>query len=497
MYHVILMIAKIASPTVLVCLAIWFLFFRNRKNNTKNQNTNQNPPEEKNDYDFLFQTKEGRTLLEQTEEGRAKLKEIATSVATIEGVELNIELLERQLEEAGLQDQVLDARLKNKRSKRRTADSTKTKPINDFSDLFFPLGLWIAFAAILFAIPAIVLTVCLWQGYQHQYLSFLVIATALASSMSIFFLVKAILDAGTPIPQRDEVVATLFEKYCGTRKTSGLWFPFPYFGWLELAGVCTEDDDEYLFQVPDDDNPEKITFAPFDLADASLPLKSKVFFRVKDSYNFIFGHEDSTQAMIEYVETYLRRVFRKSDESGKERIMTLEEALLLKANNLIDGFENEDAIQNPNLPATEKRQSHGDFVFEHWGIEVFSIMIIDFELTQAERDALDSVLKARKAKEAAVHTAEITFINADANARGQERLAKAARVTLAEEANGYVDSVKALDGKVTSQQALRHLQEMRKFSNANLIVSGGGNGAGFGAEFGAGSQAFTRNNQHK
>jgi len=180
-------------------------------------------------------------------------------------------------------------------------------PTKEITDLFFPRSLWIYFGVLVLLLPTAVLIANLFLNCGH--LAVFISTTIASLAVSAFFIVRTIKKAWIPVPERDEVVVNRFEKYYGTRKKSGLCFPFPLFGWVDLYGVCTEDDDGLLFQVPNEDGTMKTAY--FDLDDSSIPMIAKVFWRVEDSYKFIFGHEDSIQAMFEYVESFMRRAFMK------------------------------------------------------------------------------------------------------------------------------------------------------------------------------------------
>ncbi|MDD5226177.1 MAG: hypothetical protein PHV97_03205 [Candidatus Omnitrophica bacterium] len=389
------------------------------------------------------------------------------------------------------------------------------------TDKFFPKNLWVAFSALLVALP---LAVAIGGTLAELPKIPTLILTIAAVLVSILMSVLAIKKAWTPVPEMDEVVVTLFEKYYGTIKESGLCLPFPLFGWVELHGANMEDDDALLFQVFDE-KAGKIITAPFDLKNASLPLIAPVFFRIVNSYDFFFGHKDSTQAMIKYVESYMKRVFVKpavgnprDKDYQEERLMMLEEAMLMKSKDVIGGFLTEDSEAAKNQQAVnsvypDHAKSHHDFVKSHWGIEVFSIQIRDFALTESQRQALDSVLVAQKKKEVAKEHAEEVVNEADGKSRARikeaegeaqaiERLAVAGRKKLEETAEGYATTMGKLfhDGMgVMPDETLRHLQLMEKWGNPNSININGdmGGGPGFGATLEAGRNAFNRQNERR
>ncbi len=389
----------------------------------------------------------------------------------------------------------LNSNKKNKVNQTGNKTGRKSKPgkkkSKEITQLFYPHWLWISFLAMISLIPITVLILNLSWQYSQKHPAIFYLSIVISLLIAAYYLVRTVKGANNPLPEKDEFAVTIFKKYCGTRKTPGLFFAFPLFGWVELLGISTEDDQEQLFQVVDKEG--KVSTARFDLDDASVPLLADVFFRIVDAYKFLFGNEDSVQSMVEYVEAYLRRVFIVPADaaSGKsERVMNLEEALLFKAKDMITRFNTEN---------NENGEVHRDFVKSHWGIEVFRIQIRDFDLNEEQRKALNMKLEAKKRKEAAREDADAEAVRADGKARGIERLAKASRVEFAENAAGYSDAVNSFAGKVEPDEVLFHIREMRKFGmpNATLVISDGGGNAAFGAQFEAGRQAYNRNNERK
>jgi regulator of protease activity HflC (stomatin/prohibitin superfamily) len=314
--------------------------------------------------------------------------------------------------------------------------------------------------------------------------------------ISVVLIIISLAKAWTQNTEKDELVVNLFEKYIGTVIRAGLLFPFPFFGWIELFETEMEDDDLFLFQFPDENGKMKI--GNFDLKNASLPLLAKVFFRVIDSYKFVYGHKNATQAMLEYVEAFMRRVLIYHEEGQPDRLMNLEEAMMLKSAELIDHFSSvPDGEETVNEKDSSRKLSEKDFILQNWGIEIFSIKIIDFEMTDGQRADFDKVLTAQKNRETALINADIEFIQKEGVARGIERLALAKEVELSKTANGFANSVKVLvESGMRPDQALRHFQEMAKWQNPNSThVTGNTGFVGMGAGFENGRNTYNRNRQ--
>jgi len=372
------------------------------------------------------------------------------------------------------------------RNRAKVGKMLHQKTVREITSKFFPKRLWVLFSLFLIALPVLIFVFGRLLPLIKNHLGLSVLLTFF---LSLLILISTLRKAWTTVSERNQVIITLFEKYYGTIKKSGLCFPFPLFGWIELLGICMEEQNEHLFQIPDPENPKKQKTALFDLSNASLPLEAEVFYQIVDPYKFTFNHTNSLQAMIKYVETFMRRVFvvpavGNPGEAGyaNERIMTMAEAMLLKSTDVIDDFSAEDSANG---------QNYYNFVLSHWGIDVFKIMVVDFVLTEAQQNALNSVLAAEKLKEASILNADTEEIRAGGVARGRIKLAEASRVELEKNGKGYLETINLLRERgVEPTDALTFMVDMKKFQNVEgaTFFFGDTGGAKLGAAFNAGSQ---------
>jgi len=286
------------------------------------------------------------------------------------------------------------------------------------------------------------------------------------------------------LPQNHNRLVEVFGKLDHIQTEPGLYFLFPYFGWVTTVLGSLADRRIQLFRFVDEGGREEKM--KIDLKDASLDMIAEMTIAITDLNKATYGQQknDSIKAVTRRVEAFLRRSMAKKNFDDLEDVLAGGASLQL-------------------AEEYKKEQSGNEYKYvESLGLEIKAIQLNDLILSPEQQEMLNSVLKARKKKEAAVYEAKAKVETDSGEAKGKKLLADADRVALEKKAQGTRQTIKELVAEgIDPTRAIGHLEEMAKWENQKITHFVGENGKNSvfdGAALGVGiSQSFQAHEEKK
>lgn len=357
-------------------------------------------------------------------------------------------------------------------------------------------GLWILWVILLWLI---IFPLSQFLGLENFY--FLGKQNILLSVKGIIFgviIVWSIYSSWSQVPERYIWLVELFEEYVA-KWSSGLKFPFPFFGFISIKEIYVG---EYVMSLFMQDNcPGEYGYGDVEFKDVSAPIKATLYFRIEDPYKAVYNVEGSLfRAIEDKIDSAIRSFWGKHTV---ERANELRGRATLPY--ILSGKEPPGPDKQPQPLSEEemKRELNASVLYNeirnNWGVEITGLAISDIVLSTEQKEIRREVLRAQKEAEAADHYKEATIIKAKGEQKATIIKANGERGKYVLEGRGVTKQIDQLkETGLSAQESSLYLAERLKWNTSSetrttVIETSGerstvASGVGFGVGYNAAQQ---------